>query len=162
MVALSGNLLSQITCALPQSTQEKLGGPKLEKDKVTCLTRGNGHAHIMVIIGLKSSWDLEALSMGTSIPRPETRWISLILATLWTCLLISVSGLKQHAWFLVALGAIGNVANHLRSRKIWEPSASDVYLSKFSRAPRIITLVPPFWSFNLADFGPNEIPHSIP
>lgn len=138
MVVLSGNLLSQVTCALPQWTQEKWAGRKLERDKVTCLTRGNGHTNIMVFIGSKGSWDLETLAIGTFIPRPETRWISLILATLWICLLISVSGLKNHAWFLVALGGIGMLQNIYAAGKSREPGASNFRLTRFSRAPTII------------------------
>lgn len=111
MVVLAGNLLSAITCALPQWSQEKWAGRKLEVDKITCLTRGNGNAHIMVFIGSKGSWDLENLSTATARTRPETRWISIILAILWTCFVINVSGLKVHAWFLVASGTLGMLQN---------------------------------------------------
>jgi hypothetical protein len=138
MVVLSGNLLAAITCALPQWAEEKWAGRKLEVDKVTCLTRGNGHLHIMVFIGSKDSWDLERLATGISVPRPETRWISLVLAILWTCLLISVSGLKEHAWFLVGIGGIGMLQNVFAAGTSRKPSASNFHIAKFSRAPTII------------------------
>lgn len=138
MVAISGNLLAAITCALPQWTEEKWAGRKLKTDKVTCLTRGNGHTHIMVFIGSKGSWDLESLATGTSVPRSETRWISLILAVLWTCILISISGLKQHAWFLVGIGSIGMLQNVFAAGTSRKPSASDFYIRPFIRAPTII------------------------
>lgn len=138
MVALCGNLLAAITCALPQWTQEKWAGRKLDKEKVACLTRGNGSLHIMVFIGSEGSWDLESLARGNSVPRPETRWMSLALAILWTCLLISVSGLKEHAWFLVAIGGIGMLQNVFAAGKYREPSASNFHFTPFDRAPTII------------------------
>lgn len=138
MVVLSGNLLSAMTCALPQWTREKWAGRKLDGDKVTCLTRGNGHTHIMVFIGSKDSWNMETLATGTSVPRAETRWVSLILATLWTCLLISMSGLKERAWFLVLVGGIGMLQNIYAAGKARNPSASNISLTRFSRASTII------------------------
>jgi hypothetical protein len=138
MITLSGNLLAAITCALPQWVEEKWAGRTLEADKVTCLTRGNGHLHIMVFVGGKGSWDLETLATGISVPRPETRWISLGLAILWTFLLISVSGLKEHAWFLVSIGGIGMLQNVFAAGTYRKPSASNFHITKFSRAPTII------------------------
>ncbi|OBT67655.1 hypothetical protein VE03_03419 [Pseudogymnoascus sp. 23342-1-I1] len=138
MVTLCGNLLAAVTCALPQWTQEKWAGRKLDKGKVTCLTRGNGSLHIMVFISSKGSWDLESLARGFSVPRLETRWISLALAVLWTGLLISVSGLKEHAWFLVGIGGIGMLQNVCAAGASREPSASDFHFTQFARAPTII------------------------
>lgn len=45
MVALCGNGLAAITCAMPQWTEEKWSGRTLQRDKVICLTGGNGHHH---------------------------------------------------------------------------------------------------------------------
>ena len=38
-------------------------------DKIICLTRGNGHYHIMVVIGRAESWDTETLATATRAPR---------------------------------------------------------------------------------------------
>jgi hypothetical protein len=92
----------------------------------------------MVFIGRKGTFNLEVLATATSIPKPETPVISLVLAFLWTCLLISVSGLKEHTWFLVGIGGIvilqnvcaAGIARHLRS--------ADSLLKPFSRMPTII------------------------
>ncbi|KAI1075793.1 hypothetical protein F5B20DRAFT_373581 [Whalleya microplaca] len=138
MITLSGNLLAMITCSMPQWAQEKWPGPKIEHEKVTCLTRGNGHLRIMVFIGAPGSWDLEYLSTGTSVARPETRWISLLLAILWTCLLISISGLTEHTWFLVWVGGIGMLQNVFAAGKPRESGASDLHITPFVRAPVII------------------------
>lgn len=138
MITLCGNFLVAATCALPQWTQEKWGGPQLTRDKVTCLTRGNGHLHIMVFIGTRGSWDLERLANRTSVPRQETRWISLLLAVLWTCLLISVSGLQENTWFLIGIGGIGMLQNVFAAGTPREPGASNLHMTRFSRAPTII------------------------
>ncbi|KAI1407755.1 hypothetical protein F5Y13DRAFT_205672 [Hypoxylon sp. FL1857] len=138
LVTLCGNFLVATTCALPQWTEEKWAAPQLKRDKVTCLTRGNGHLHIMVFIGTQGSWNLECLANRTFIPRPETRWLSLLLAILWTCLLISVSGLQEHTWFFVGIGAIGMLQNIFAAGTPRQPETSNFHISRFSRAPTII------------------------
>ncbi|KAK8040149.1 hypothetical protein PG993_008560 [Apiospora rasikravindrae] len=137
-ITLAGNLLAAITCALPQWTQEKWAAPKLKSEKVICLTRGNGHHYAMVLICAPGSWDLEKMATGRVTARPETRWISLVLALLWTCILISVSGLKEHTWFLVGIGALGMLQNAFAAGTSRRPSASMFNITRFSRAPRII------------------------
>ncbi|KAH7150347.1 hypothetical protein B0J13DRAFT_499347 [Dactylonectria estremocensis] len=139
LVTLSGTTLVAVTCAMPQWTEEKWAVPsKLERDKVTCLTRGNGHLHIMVLIGTRGSWDLETLATRSPVPRTETRWISLILAILWICLLIVISGLKEHTWFLIGIGGLGMLQNILAAGFSRRPGASNFHLTKFQRAPTII------------------------
>ncbi|KAK6609212.1 hypothetical protein H4I96_03143 [Botrytis cinerea] len=122
----------------PNLDLEKWAGRTLTSDQVTCLTRGNGFAHIMVFIGRKGSWNLETLATASSTSRPETLVISLILAVLWVCLLISVSGLEEHAWYLVGIGGIGMLQNVIAAGKERDPGASDFHLTKFSRMPTII------------------------
>lgn len=139
LVTLCGNILAAVTCAMPQWRQEKWGdGRKLRRDKVTCLTRGNGHSHIMVFIGAEGSWDLERLATGMAVPRAETRWISLVLAVAWTGLLISVSGLRQHTWYLIGIGGIGMLQNVLAAGMPRAAAASNFHLTEFARAPTII------------------------
>ncbi|RDW85936.1 hypothetical protein BP5796_04261 [Coleophoma crateriformis] len=144
LVVLCGNFLALLTTALPQWRQEKWAGRTLEADKVTCLTRGNGHLHIMVFLGHKGSWDLETLATGSSKARPETPVISLILALLWTCLLISVSGLKEHAWYLVGIGGIGMLQNIYAAGTARNPSTANFHLTEFSPMPTIIGKRQPF------------------
>ena len=138
MVTLCGNFLASATCALPQWRQEKWAGATLDSDNVTCLTRGNGHFHIMVFIGRKGSWNFETLATANSRPRPETPVISLVLALLWTCLLLSVSGLKEHTWYLVGIGGIGMLQNVYAAGKVRDPGTANFHLRKFNRMPTII------------------------
>lgn len=138
MVTLCGNLLVAATCALPQWREEKWPGPKLAREAVFCLTRGNGHGYIMVFIGARGSWDLERLATGSLPPRPETRWVSLILAALWTCLLMSLPGLKGNTWYLVVIRGVGMIHNVIAAGAARKPGASDVHITELTRAPIIL------------------------
>jgi hypothetical protein len=138
VVASCGNFLALFTCALPQWRQEKWAGATLDSENVTCLTRGNGHRHIMVFIGGKGSWNFETLATASSAPRSETPIVSLVLALLWTCLLISVSGLKEHTWYLIAIGGIGMMQNVHAAGKTRDPGTANFHFSKFNRMPTII------------------------
>ncbi|KAI1204679.1 uncharacterized protein F4807DRAFT_324567 [Annulohypoxylon truncatum] len=74
LVTLSGMILVAITRAPPQWAGEKWATAcKLNNDKVACLTRGNGHLHVMVFVGTEGSWDFETLATYTSVIRRETR-----------------------------------------------------------------------------------------
>ncbi|KAH7174828.1 uncharacterized protein B0J16DRAFT_349244 [Fusarium flagelliforme] len=139
LIALAGICLAFVTVALPQWAEEKWATPSLlTREKVTCLTRGNGYLHIMVFIGCPGSWDLERLATRMSIPRAGTRWISLLLAILWICLLVAISGLKEHTWFLIGIGGLGMLHNVLAAGISRDPAASNFHLTKFERAPTII------------------------
>lgn len=138
LVTACGSLLAAITCAIPQWTEEKWPDRRLEREKVVCLTNGNGSLHIMVLIGAPGAWDIEKLATGWTSPRRETRWISLILATLWTFLIITVSGLQQNTWFLIGIGALGMLQNIFAAGTTRQPAASNFHMTPFSRAPTII------------------------
>ncbi|KAG8427873.1 hypothetical protein J3459_006281 [Metarhizium acridum] len=65
----------------------------------------------MVMVGCPGAWDVESLAGAKSkVPR-GTVLVTVISAILWTALLISASGLRQHSWFLVGVGGIGMVQN---------------------------------------------------
>ncbi|GAW14634.1 hypothetical protein ANO14919_040370 [Xylariales sp. No.14919] len=138
LVTLSGSVFTIITCAMSQWTEEKWAGRKLGGEKVTCLTRGNGHQHIMVFIGSRGCWDLETLATGISTPRPETRWLFGLLAILWTLLLITVSGLTENSWFLIGIGGLGMLQNAFAAGVSRAPGASDIHLATFPRPSTII------------------------
>ncbi|KAH7390333.1 hypothetical protein BKA64DRAFT_627225 [Cadophora sp. MPI-SDFR-AT-0126] len=138
LIVLLGNALVAITCAMPQWSDEKWAGRQLGMEKVTCLTGGNGFLHVMVFLGRKGSWDLERMAAGRSVARPETRFVSLMLAVSWTCLLISVSGLKSNSWFLVGIGGLGMLQNVFAAGAARDPSSSNIHITKSSRIPTII------------------------
>ncbi|KXJ87502.1 hypothetical protein Micbo1qcDRAFT_215920 [Microdochium bolleyi] len=140
LVTLCGTLLALATCSLPQWEQEKWGGRMLKSDKVTCLTRGNGSAHIVVFLGRAGSWDLESAvsAAGSTKPRSKTRLASLVLPFLWTFLLISVSGIEENTWFLIGIGGLGMLQNVLAAGAPRTPAASGFHLRRFERASVIM------------------------
>ncbi|POS68715.1 hypothetical protein DHEL01_v212891 [Diaporthe helianthi] len=140
LVTLCGSFLAIVTCAMPQWIEEKWAAGRVEEYKVTCLTRGNGSRHVMVFIASPGSWDLESLAAGFSIARPETRGITLLLMVVWTCLLITVSAITHHTWFLVGIGGIGMLQNLFVAGVSRGPEAGKFLLRRPSRASAIFGL----------------------
>ncbi|KAG5757287.1 hypothetical protein H9Q72_010135 [Fusarium xylarioides] len=138
LITLCGAILVALTCAMPQWSEEKWGTRILTRQKVVCVTQGNGSSHILVFIGFPGAFDLESLSTYGTVPRSETRWISLMLAILWTCLLITISGIKQHTWYLVAIGGLGMLQNVYAAGAVRGPAALGFQLKRFPQAPTII------------------------
>jgi hypothetical protein len=118
------------------------------KTKSVCLTRGNGHPHVMVINGSGTAWDLETLATARSEALSETPWCLGVLAVAWTCLLISVSGLEANAWFLMAVGGLGMIQNVYAASARRPPESMGLALSTFEERPTIIgssTCEPKHW-----------------
>ncbi len=63
----------------------------------------------MILIGKGNARDLEALATATFESLIEIPWLLGGLAVLWSCLLITVSGLQYNIWFLVLIGSMGMV-----------------------------------------------------
>lgn len=138
LVTLSGNLLIAVTCALPQWGEEKWPNATMSHEGVFCLTRGNGHPYIMVLVGAPRSWDIEKLATGYSPPRKETRWVSTTVAILWTCLLISLSGLKDNTLFYMGIGVIGMLHNIWAAGATRSSSAFNIHMTNYARVATII------------------------
>ena len=137
LIVLSGTLLAAATCYLPQWTKEKWAGRLLKKDNVLCLTRGNGHKHVMVLIGSKGSPDLETFATARGSPCSETPYVTVSLAILWIFLLISVIGLKDNSWYIVGAGGLGMIQNVFAAGATRPSSTTGLQLSRFERMPII-------------------------
>ncbi|KAK7056637.1 hypothetical protein VNI00_002354 [Paramarasmius palmivorus] len=127
-VTSAGTVLALITGALPQWRDEKWACRKNPK-KLFCLTGGNGTRSAMVILSNGNGLDLEDLAGAESpmVPRrgqnqPPTAFglpitflltqvASLILAVLWIVILITVTGIDEHAWYLLLVGGLGMLQN---------------------------------------------------
>ncbi|GLB07758.1 hypothetical protein AtubIFM57258_003123 [Aspergillus tubingensis] len=137
LVTISGTLFAVITGSLPQWAAEKWPAPKLSKPKAVALTRGNGHQYVMVIMGHEGAWDLEAMSSARLNVRRETFWVLLVLTVLWSLLLITVSGLESHTWYLVGVGGLGMLQNIWVSAARVNPEAANLRLQKNEKRPTI-------------------------
>ena len=114
-VTIIGTVLSLIGGALPKWKEEKWNGRKSTKDSdrtVICLTKGNGYPDVMVIISEgKDQFRLEDIANARDKPVEWTLTIALMLCIAQIILLLIVAGLNNHAWFLLAIGALGIVQN---------------------------------------------------
>lgn len=140
MVTICGTAFALATGALPQWIAEKWSAGRLhgQKEKTIALTRGNGHQYVMVIVGHENAWDLEAMSSARLRTRSETRWAYLALTALWTLLLITVSGLKTHSWFLIGVGGLGMLQNIYVAAAVVKPEELNIRLTPHEVRPTII------------------------
>ena len=147
LATASGTVFALLTGSLRQWRLEKWAGHALNqpgstknKTKTVCLTRGNGHRYAMILIGKGTARDLEALATATSESLIETPWLLGGLAVLWSCLLVTVSGLQQNTWFLVLIGSMGMVQNIYASAARRSSGALNMRLTPYAQRPSIVGL----------------------
>lgn len=100
-------------------------------------TRDDGHKHVMILIGRGGSPDLESFATAKMVPRTETSLVCGVLVVLWSCLLLSVSGLKQDTWFLLGAGGIGMLQNVWTGETKRDAKTYGLYLFRNRSAPII-------------------------
>jgi hypothetical protein len=113
VIAAAGTTLAYLTGSHPQWRTERWSCREKSK-KTICLLRGNGAQHVLVIRGCGTGLDLEDLAGATGCSASESRHalvFSSALMVLWVCLLITVSGMKENTWFLLAIGTLGMLHN---------------------------------------------------
>ncbi|MCJ1233300.1 hypothetical protein MMC14_001255 [Varicellaria rhodocarpa] len=128
-VTAAGTTLAFVSASLPQWSVERWACRR-HSTKTICLTEGNGAQHVLVIIGGSHGLDLEDLAGNTgdgNLPR-MTRPILVILTLFWVGLLITVSGIHVHTWFLVAVGGLGMIYTILVAGAPRRPEAFGVFL----------------------------------
>ena len=110
IITAGGTLLAFATGSLDRWRTERWHCRRNSK-KNFVLTRGNGSQHALVVLGQGRGLDLEDLATsGEAVGSLGTTRIAILgLAVLWVALLLTVSGIKNHTWFLVAVGALGMV-----------------------------------------------------
>ncbi|KAF2194457.1 hypothetical protein K469DRAFT_725800 [Zopfia rhizophila CBS 207.26] len=77
------------------------------------ITRGNGHRYVFVVFADNSGSGLFLDDLAGVVTHANTRirLASVVFATLWIIFLIVAGGLKNHTWFLLAVGGPGVVQN---------------------------------------------------
>lgn len=141
VVTLAGTFGALVTGSLAQWEDEKWPiGRQLtpNKKKTICLTQGNGHHHVMVIIADKKGWDLEAMAGSPGNSRKATIFACITLALWWTLLLIAVAGLVKLRWFLFLIGGIGMLQNIYAAGAIRSPGSFNVFMKPYEACPTII------------------------
>lgn len=110
LITTAGTLLAFAVGSLPQWREERWKCRRGTKKTFT-LCRGNGSQHVLVILGGGRGLDLEDLAVSDEAASPlrMTTLVLLSFAICWIVLLITVSGIKEHTWFLVAVGTLGMI-----------------------------------------------------
>jgi hypothetical protein len=77
------------------------------------ITRGNGHRHVFVLRAdeAKSGLYLDDLAGAVAHATARTRLACIAFAVLWIAFLVVAGGLKDHTWYLLAVGALGMIQN---------------------------------------------------
>ncbi|KAL2039839.1 hypothetical protein N7G274_007240 [Stereocaulon virgatum] len=128
VITTCGTLVALSHGALAQWREEKWECPKTGSPTVT-ITQGNGSRHAMVILGSDSGLHLEILarSDGNLSSSFSTRIGTAVQAMLWMVLLITVAGLKQGSWYLLAIGTIGMLHNIFVAQSPRQPKAFGIH-----------------------------------
>lgn len=110
VVTTAGTVLAFTSASLPQWKLERWACRRNARNTV-CLTQGNGAQHALVILSKGKGLNLEdlaAANMAGNLPA-TTGPAVMIITVLWVCLLVTVSGIHDHTWFLVAVGTLGMI-----------------------------------------------------
>jgi hypothetical protein len=153
LITASGTLLALVVGALPQWHSEKWACRRNTR-KVFCLTGGNGTRCVMVILGNGIGLDLEDLA-GAESPMVQRRGADasstifglpksflltqaacLLLAALWIVFLITVTSIKQNAWYLLCVGSLGMVQNAVTAGARRSIGTSGIHLEKIEEFKR--------------------------
>jgi hypothetical protein len=139
MITLCGTFLAVVTAAQPQWVDEKWPGKRLRRKEIkpVALTRGNGQRYAMIVLSHNGSWDLETMASSQLHIHPSTKYSLTAIAVLWITLLLTVTGLKQHTWFLVIVGSIGSIWQTYLAARSSRPEESDISLRPWSERPII-------------------------
>ncbi|KAK0496548.1 hypothetical protein EDD18DRAFT_1166980 [Armillaria luteobubalina] len=144
-ITAAGTMLALITGALPQWRREKWACRRM-RNKVFCVTGGNGTRYVMVILGV--GLDLEDLAAAES-PRMRrrgkddnlefffTQVVCSLLAILWIIILVTVTALKEDTWYLLGVGGLGMVQNVLVAGTERHIDTSGIHLKKIEEYEQV-------------------------
>ncbi|KAJ8080952.1 hypothetical protein PM082_017787 [Marasmius tenuissimus] len=124
IVTCGGNLLAQLQAALPQWRRELWDARPIKpgKREVVCLTKGNGSPYVMVIRseGRHGQLRMADLAGGweTAQSSKLTVYATLTLTLLWFVNLLTMQGVEDGHWYLLAIGATGMLQNVIAAGRV--------------------------------------------
>ncbi|KAI0257079.1 hypothetical protein BJV78DRAFT_1272203 [Lactifluus subvellereus] len=136
LVTMVGIVLALVTGALPHWRAEKWAARPLSspngkrKREAILLTQGNGSKDAIVIVSDGVGLRLEDLAAGRGVhssPAIATA-TTCTLAILWIAHLLTVAGLRNHAWYQFAVGALGMAQNVIAAGAKRSPNALGFHL----------------------------------
>lgn len=127
LITSTGTVLAIFSGMLPQWRAEKWECRRSKK--TVALTKGNGSQHVLLIEGSDDrSLDMEDLASGVPVPLTSTRYYTAILAFFWLVFLVTVTGIDDDPWFLMAVGGIGMMQNVFVAGVPRRPAAFGIHL----------------------------------
>ncbi|KAH8084896.1 hypothetical protein BXZ70DRAFT_978755 [Cristinia sonorae] len=131
VVTAAGTMLALLGGAQPQWATEKWACRRLKPGgrEVVCLTRGNGNKDVIVIVNEGGDkLRLEDLANLRDSRARYTIVYTSILAVLWFVLLLTVAGLQNNAWYVLAVGSLGMIQNYIVAGVRRSPGAFGIHL----------------------------------
>jgi len=130
VVTVAAISLCLVHSSLPQWRAEKWNGRRIgegkDKGRTVSLVTGNGAKHVLVIICRHNAFNLEDMA-SPSEPQGVnvhfTRVVVALLACAWLAFLITVAGIQENSWFILASGFIGMAHNLVVAAFPREPKA---------------------------------------
>jgi hypothetical protein len=101
---------------------------RIRTNATYALLKGSGPGEVFIIINSEYGINLLDFASVEDKAGISAVFVSAILLVLWTALLITVSGLKSHTWYIVAIGSIGMLQNTIVAGAPRAPAALGIYL----------------------------------
>jgi hypothetical protein len=87
-----------------------------------------------------NSLDLDDLAAGGHVPITMTRYYIVLLAFFWSAFLITVTGINDDPWFLLAVGGLGMVQNVFAAGASRRPEAFGIHLELSDIVARVTVM----------------------
>ena len=128
-VVAAGTMLAFTSGSLWQWRRERWSCRR-KSDKTFVLTSGNGAQHAIVVLGCKKGLDMEDLAAwtGCNVASESTKFVNGGLLACWIVLLLTVSGMKNNTWVLLAIGGVGMLHTIVVAGAARRPEAFGIHL----------------------------------
>ncbi|KIM25767.1 hypothetical protein M408DRAFT_25886 [Serendipita vermifera MAFF 305830] len=131
LLTIVGTMLSLGQASLPQWAMEKWSCRENQSDKVILLTQGNGSRRVVVIFSRKNAGlDLEDLANPRTGKLASTLPLTLFFCVSWLVLLLTATGLRTHAWYLIGISGLGTAHNVYAVGARRPPSAFGLHFNR--------------------------------
>ncbi|KAF2226300.1 hypothetical protein BDZ85DRAFT_287387 [Elsinoe ampelina] len=115
LIVSTGSFLAYTSAGLPQWRKEKVDcrkAPPIRRKDIV-LTEGNGSKEAVLLLGCDNGMDLEHFAASSRVQAGSvaSSVTSILLASFWLSLLVSVAGWQRHTWYLLSIGLIGAIHN---------------------------------------------------
>lgn len=132
VITACGTLLAFSTGILHEWSQGGTAKSRARRPREAtyALLPGNAPRYIFIIRNEGTVFELADFAEIDNTGGVSAVVVSTLLLLLWTALLITVSGLKSHTWYIVAVGAVGMLQNTIVAGSPRSPAALGLHLEQ--------------------------------